>query len=222
MDKHLNNDLLLLGVTFLIIGLSVGSYSYSTYKEIKNLDTKIDFEMIDNNNSIPTMEKYYKYISYADYLNQKLAKNQNIPIKNTACIYLDYAQHNAIELYNLTDRKIDMDESKKFIATENIRTLYNMLGNYKTCKKSATYKSELDDILKKIEKKQNLYSDSDMRLEQYLNNTPVEGTYPTDIQEPLPAEKNQQQTEPVQEAYPQQPENIEQTYQQEVGPIPQN
>ena len=159
MNKYLNNDLLMLGITFLIVGIAVGSYSYSTYNEVKKLDSQIDFEMIDNNNSISTSEKYNKYIAFADFLNQKLAKNQNIPIKNTACVYLDYAQHNAIELYNLTDTKMDIDESKKIIAAENIRGLYNMLGNYKTCKKSATYKQELSEIIQKIEKKQNIKSE---------------------------------------------------------------
>lgn len=209
MNKYLNNDLLMLGITFLIVGIAVGSYSYSTYNEVKKLDSQIDFEMIDNNNSISTSEKYNKYIAFADFLNQKLAKNQNIPIKNTACVYLDYAQHNAIELYNLTDTKMDIDESKKIIAAENIRGLYNMLGNYKTCKKSATYKQELSEIIQKIEKKQNIKSDSDMRLEQFLNSRPVEESYSTEmLEESLESDSISQQPAGVQENYQPQLEQI--------------
>lgn len=170
MNKEMNNDLLTLGVIFLIIGLFVGSYSYATYKEIKELDSKLDFELIDNNNELSTLDKYYKYISFADFLNQKLSKNQNIPIKNASCVYLDYAQHNTIELYKLTSRKMDMDDSKKIIAAENVRTLYNTLENYKTCKKSNSYKEELKNILIDIEKKQNLHSDLQQNTNNIINN----------------------------------------------------
>lgn len=220
MDKYINNDLLFLGIIFLTIGLSVGSYSYSTYKEIKNLDTKIDFEMIDHNSELSPLDKYYKYISIADFLNQKLTKNQNIPIKNTSCVYLDYAQHNAIELYNLTERKLGMDEAKKFIAAENVRKLSNTLSNYKTCKKSAEYKNELNEILEKIEKRQNLYSEK-QPMDDYLNsynsrrldNIPQETDSTAEVQlqaqpeeystqpQPLAPIENEQQTYPNNETY---------------------
>ena len=61
-------------------------------------------------------------------------KNKDIPIKNSSCIYLDYARHNAIELYKLTNRKLDMDDAKKSVSAGNIRNLYNTLEYYNTCK----------------------------------------------------------------------------------------
>lgn len=213
MDKQLNNDLLVLGTIFLVIGLSVGSYSYSTYKEIKDLDTKLDFELIDNNNELSTQDKYYKYIAFADFLNQKLAKNKNIPMKNAACVYLDYAQHNTQELYKLTSRKMNMDESKKIIAAENVRSLYTTLDNYKTCKKSAIYKEELKNILVEIEQKQNLYSESQQQINDYPNNyKSIKNRIPTDSEEQqLPIETQNSNT--IQQTPPQNmPENLEENY----------
>ena len=50
MDNNTNNDMLLLGVSILIIGIMLGTYSFATYQETKNLEQKIDFEIIDDNN----------------------------------------------------------------------------------------------------------------------------------------------------------------------------
>ena len=120
MNNNTNNELIMLGSGILILGLVLGSYSFSTYLEVKELSQKIDFELIDDNNELSSSEKYYKYITIADFLNQKLNKNKNLAIKNSSCVYLDYAHHNAIELYRLTNRKLDMDDTKKKYVNKEI------------------------------------------------------------------------------------------------------
>ena len=151
MNQNNNNELMLLGTGILILGLVLGSYSFSTYIETRELGQKIDFELIDDNNELSSTEKYYKYIAIADFLNHKLAQNKDILIKNSSCIYLDYAQHNAIELHRLTSQKFITDESKKSTSASNVRGLYNTLDNYKTCKKTPLYKAELENILDEIQ-----------------------------------------------------------------------
>lgn len=168
MDNKTNNELIMLGTGILILGLVLGSYSLSTYVETKDLASKIDFELIDDNNELSSIEKYYKYISIADFLNQKLTKNKNLAIKTTSCVYLDYAQHNAIELYRLTNRKLDMDDTKKSVAAGNIRSLYNMLDNYTTCKKAIVYKAELQKILTDIQQEEKAVDNED-RMNRFLN-----------------------------------------------------
>ena len=168
MNDNNNNELIMLGAGMLLIGLVLGSYSLSTHIETKDLSSKIDFELIDDNNELSTIEKYYKYIQIADFLNQKLIKNKNLAIKTTSCIYLDYAQHNAIELYRLTNRKLDMDDTKKSVAAGNVRSLYNMLDNYTTCKKTPQYKSELQNILTDIQKEEKAV-DNEERMNRFLN-----------------------------------------------------
>ncbi len=168
MNDNNNNELIMLGAGMLLIGLILGSYSLSTYIETKDLSSKIDFELIDDNNELSSTEKYYKYIQIADFLNQKLIKNKNLAIKTTSCIYLDYAQHNAIELYHLTNRKLDMDDTKKSVAAGNVRSLYNMLDNYTTCKKTPQYKSELQNILTDIQKEEKAI-DNEERMNRFLN-----------------------------------------------------
>ena len=168
MNDNNNNELIMLGAGMLLIGLVLGSYSLSTHIETKDLSSKIDFELIDDNNELSTIEKYYKYIQIADFLNQKLIKNKNLAIKTTSCIYLDYAQHNAIELYHLTNRKLDMDDTKKSVAAGNVRSLYNMLDNYTTCKKTPQYKSELQNILTDIQKEEKAV-DNEERMNRFLN-----------------------------------------------------
>lgn len=168
MDKKTNSELMLLGTGILIVGLILGVYSISTYTEVKELEQKIDFELIDDNNDLSSSEKYYKYIQIADFLNQKLNKNKNLAIKNSSCIYLDYAHHNAIELYRLTNRKLDMDETKKSVAAGNIRGLFNMLDNYGTCKQAQKYKIELQNILLDIQKEEKVV-DNEERMNRFLN-----------------------------------------------------
>ncbi len=154
MDKS-SNDWLMLGIFLLVIGFILAVYSIATYTEIKSLGEKIDFELIDDNNSLSSSEKYYKNLTIADYLNQKINKNKNLPIKNSSCVYLDFAQHNAIELYTLTDTRLEVDEYKRKTATENVKALRTLLDSYNTCQKSKLYKAELDKILTDSEKKKN-------------------------------------------------------------------
>ena len=169
MDNNTNNGMLLLGVSILIIGIMLGTYSFATYQETKNLEQKIDFEIIDDNNELTSEEKYYKYLSIADFLNQKLDKNKDIPIKNSSCIYLDYARHNAIELYKLTNRKLDMDDAKKSVSAGNIRNLYNTLEYYNTCKQTDSYKIELKNLLDEIQKTEIKRNDNNTRINEFLN-----------------------------------------------------
>ena len=79
MSRYLfaNNEMLMLGAGILIIGAVLTSYSFSTYVEMQKLGEKIDFETFDKNNQISTTEKYYKYMEYSDFLNDKLKKNKN-------------------------------------------------------------------------------------------------------------------------------------------------
>ena len=168
-NRSNNNDLLMLGIMFLVIGGALGVYSISSYLELKNLGDKIDFELIDDNNQMSSTDKYYKYLSFADFLNQKLNKNKNIPIKYASCVYLDYAQHNAIELYRLTSRRMELDESKRSVAAGNVRGLVTMLDNYKTCNKTQSYKTELNNILDEIQKSENLPTDSNIRINRTID-----------------------------------------------------
>ena len=146
MEKRNPNDLLILGGTILLLGILLMSYSISTYRETKSLEDKIDFAEIDNNNSMSSSDKYFKYLSIADFLNQKLKKNEGLLMKNSSCVYLDYAQHNALALYRLTYNGMQTEESRRSVAAGNIRNLYSMLDNYKTTLKS---KSTVYDLLKK-------------------------------------------------------------------------
>lgn len=168
MDRD-TNGLLYSGVLVLLIGLFLLSYSISTYSEVKNLSQKIDFIEVDNNNQMSTSDKYYKYLSYSDYLNEKLKKNKNILIKNTSCVYLDYAQHNAISLYRLTYNGLQSDESRQSVAAGTVRGLYNMLDNYKTCKQTSTYKAELKDILDDIQRSDEIQAQKEDRMNTFMS-----------------------------------------------------
>lgn len=167
MDNN-TNDMLLLGISILGIGLLLASYSIASYAEIQNLNKKIDFELIDNNNDMSYSDKYYKYLSIADFMDQKLTKNKDILIKNTSCIYLDYAQHNAIELYRLTRKRLDTEESQKNVAAGVVRKLYNMLDNYRTCKQTESYKSELNKILEDIQHEETRHINNEQRMRDFL------------------------------------------------------
>lgn len=168
MSSNNTNNLLFLGISILVIGLFLLSYSITTYKEVQSLANKIDFEELDNNNQMSSSDKYFKYLSISDYLNQILNKNKNLLMKNSACVYLDYAQHNAISLYKLTYNGVQTEESRKSVATGNIRNLYTMLDNYKTCKQTENYKTELKNILDDIQKTDNLYSEREQRMESFM------------------------------------------------------
>lgn len=164
-----SNNFLLIGVIILIIGLFLMSYSVSTYKEVQDLASKIDFEELDNNNMMSSSDKYFKYLSYSDFLNQNLKKNKDLLLKNASCVYLDYAQHNAISLYKLTYRGFHTEFTRKNVSAGNVRSLYNMLDNYKSCKQYSAYKSELEHILEDIQKSDALYSHREERMEAFLD-----------------------------------------------------
>jgi len=169
MSNNSYNDSIMLGAGILLIGIMLSVYSVSTYFEVKKLGERIDFESIDNNLKMTASDKYYEYLKISDYLNKKLKKNKNIPIKNTACVYLDYAQHNAIEIYRLTERKQELDETKKNAAAGIVRSLSKMTDNYKTCKNSALYKQELEKILKDIENADKNKIDTEQRMNEFLD-----------------------------------------------------
>lgn len=172
MSKNKNsatNELLMLGLGILIIGLILASYSISTYVEIRDLAEKIDFEMIDNNTKLSSSDKYYKYVAISDFLTKKLNKNKDIPVKNASCVYMDYAQSNALKMYMLTNKKQMTDPAKMSFSAGNIRTLYGIYDNYKTCKHQAEYKAELENILKEIENADNKKYDSEERMTNFLS-----------------------------------------------------
>ena len=180
MDEN-NNDLLLLGLSILGMGLLLAGYSISAYLEVKHLNEKIDFETLANSTDMSVSDKYYEYLSIDDFLEHKLTKNKNIPIKNISCVYLDYAQQNAIDLYNLTNKKLDSSDSRRNVTTGIIRKLYNALEDYKTCKQYESYKKELKDLLQDIQKSENFHADYEQRrnsILDYRQEPPNENTPP--------------------------------------------
>jgi hypothetical protein len=158
----------MLGIGILIIGLILGIYSVTTFVEVKNLSEKVDLELIDSDTKLTSTDKFYEYQSIAEFLNKKLNQNKGIPIKNTSCVYLDYAHQNAILMYNLADRRLDADPTKKNQAATNIRSLYKMYDNYKGCRQSAGLKEELSKYIADIDKSLN-GSDREERMNNFLN-----------------------------------------------------
>jgi hypothetical protein len=136
---------------------------------VKNFAKNVDFELVDGNIELSSEDKYYKYLTFADYINKKLNKNRNLPIKNSSCTYLNYAQHNAIELYQLTNLKMEGDAAKRNVASGNIRTLYDIIDSYSTCKAYPEYKTELKNILTEIEQTANSNIDTELRMQKFLN-----------------------------------------------------
>lgn len=168
MNKK-NNNLLALGISILVLGLMLLSYSISSYTELKSLDEKMNFDELDNNVQMSTTDKYYRYLSNSDFLTQKLNKNKDLLFKNSTCVYLDYAEHNAVSLYELTYNGVQTDDSRKDVAAGNLRSLLKILDNYRTCKQSSTYKDELKHILDDIEKSDSLYSNTEERMNNFMN-----------------------------------------------------
>ncbi len=196
MEKSYNNWLAL-GVSILIMGIMLMTYSLTTYKQTKTLADKIDFQEVDNNTQMSTSDKYFKYLSYADYLNDELKKNKDLLIKNSTCNYVDYAQHNAISLYKLTYSGLQTDETRQNVAAGNIRSLLSMLDNYKTCKQTQNYKSELQNLLDDIQKTNQLHSQRDERMEAFMKikEKPIDNTNDINTQNPqtyddIPAEED--------------------------------
>jgi hypothetical protein len=167
MEK--DNSLLFKGMLILGFGLLLSAYSISSYIEVKNFAKNVDFELVDGNIELSSEDKYYKYLTFADYINKKLNKNRNLPIKNSSCTYLNYAQHNAIELYQLTNLKMEGDAAKRNVASGNIRTLYDIIDSYSTCKAYPEYKTELKNILTEIEQTANSNIDTELRMQKFLN-----------------------------------------------------
>lgn len=167
MEK--DNSLLFKGMLILGFGLLLSAYSISSYIEVKNFAKNVDFELVDGNVELSSEDKYYKYLTFADYINKKLNKNRNLPIKNSSCTYLNYAQHNAIELYQLTNLKMEGDAAKRNVASGNIRTLYDIIDSYSTCKAYPEYKTELKNILTEIEQTANSNIDTELRMQKFLN-----------------------------------------------------
>lgn len=168
MNKK-NNNLLALGISILVLGLMLLSYSISSYTELKSLDEKMNFDELDNNVQMSTTDKYYRYLSNSDFLTQKLNKNKDLLFKNSTCVYLDYAEHNAVSLYELTYNGVQTDDSRKDVAAGNIRSLLKILDSYRTCKQFSTYKDELKHILDDIEKSDSLYSNTEERMNNFMN-----------------------------------------------------
>ncbi len=168
-----NNNLLIIGILTIIVGIILLIYSIISYAEIKALSNKIDFDELENNNQISTQDKYYKHLSISDYLNQAINKNKNLPLKNTSCIYVDYAQRNTILMYKLIFKGVHEDLSKRDVVEGNIKHLQDALNNYKMCKNASRYKKELDDILDEIKKNNDMQADKRLIMETFLN-TPSE------------------------------------------------
>lgn len=183
-----NNELLMLGAGLLIIGVVLTTYSVSTYIEMQKLEQRIDFETVDKNNQLSSTEKYYKYMEYSDFLNMKLKENRRIPLKRVSCIYLDYAQHNAIEMYYLTKNKMSADETKKTFSTNNVKILYDIMSNYKSCKQSSGYKVILEQLMEESQNSEKERLKADERMNEFLygsSTTPPEITPEEEIDETL-------------------------------------
>lgn len=167
MYKKSYNGLLTLGIGVIIVGLALLVYSITSYSEVKLVTDKIDFDELDNNNQISTSDKYYKYLSIWDTLNQKLEKNKNLPIKNMSCAYLDYAQHNIKSLYKLVYKSANEDASRRTVVEGNIKSLTDLYQNYKTCRKTALYIEELNKIKDEIENSDDIFYQG--RMETFIN-----------------------------------------------------
>ena len=166
-NKKSYNGLLTLGIVSILAGLALLIYCITSYSEVKLLTDKIDFDELDNNIHISTSDKYYKHLSIWDTLNQKLEKNKNLPVKNMSCAYLDYAQHNIKSLYKLIYKSANEDTSRRAVVEGNIKSLSDMYDNYKSCRKVALYKDELDKMLNEIENSDDIFYQG--RMETFIN-----------------------------------------------------
>lgn len=164
-----NNRLLFVGSVVILAGVALFIYSITTYIETKKLYDKIDFETLENNYKMPTSDKYVKHLEIADYLNKELIKHKDLPIKNTTCVYLDYACHNAKAMYKLIFTGMRDNGERRQGVEDSIKALSERISDYKTCKKYSFYKSELQNLLDDIEKAQDLYVSTDIKLDTFLN-----------------------------------------------------
>ena len=175
MKKNSYNDLLYLGIFILFVGISLLCYSIVSYKEVKKLESQIDFEELEDP-KLPSSKKYDKYIIISDFLNNNLEKYKNLPVKSTVCIYLDYSQHNAISLYNLVYNSNTGDQVQKDSTLKYLKYLYSQYGNYKTCKSYESYHKEIANLVDKAEKdkEMDLLKESNMEKFLYGNNQNIE------------------------------------------------
>ena len=155
--KKSYNGLLILGIVSIIAGLSLLIYCITSYSEIKLVTDKIDFDELDNNIQISTSDKYYKYLSIWDMLNEKLEKNKNLPVKNMSCAYLDYSQHNIKSMYKLIFKSANEDSTSGSVVEGNIKTLQELYKNYKSCRKTALYMDELDKMIVEIDNADDIF-----------------------------------------------------------------
>lgn len=167
MDNDINKHLAL-GISLLVIGTLIGNYSLSIYLEVKQLYEQVNFSIVDYNNNMSTAEKYNKYLSYADIINQKLTKKKDLLIKNASCIYPEFATHNTLELYALT-KKMDFDESKIGVVTANVRELYSMLKYYSRCENAQQNKAALENILNEIQQNETNKLNNEQRINEMIN-----------------------------------------------------
>ena len=58
-----SNEMLMLGVGVLIVGIVLASYSFSTYSEMKQLENQFDFDTLDKNTQISSSDKYLSIFS---------------------------------------------------------------------------------------------------------------------------------------------------------------
>lgn len=166
MDKHTNN-MLFTGILFLVLGLVLLAYSISSFIETRELTNKIDFTELENNNQMPDSDKYFQYLSNADFLNQKLNQNKNLPFKNASCAYVDYAQRNALDLYKLIENQTE--STRKEVAEGNIKSLLTIYENYKTCKNISKYKEELNKILENQQRQNELFEED--RMNRFIDDS---------------------------------------------------
>lgn len=155
------------GIFAIICGIFLFCYSIKSYTEIRYLNNNIIFDELDNNTRMSTNDKYYKYLSIGDFLNNKLDKNKKLPIKNTSCVYVDYAQHNILSLYRLIYKISNDDSSRKAVVEGNIRSFLIMLENYKNCRKYDLYKVELQSLIEEIQKTDKIMMEN--RIDAFLN-----------------------------------------------------
>lgn len=199
MSKQIlkNNELLMLGTGLLILGAVLATYSISTYMEMQKLEQRIDFETVDKNNQLSSNEKYYKYMEYSDFLNLKLKENRKIPIKRVSCVYLDYAQHNAVEMYYLAKNKMSADETKKTFSEDNVKNLYDIMSNYKSCKQTSGYKVILEQLIEESQNADKERQKADDRMNEFLYGsvtTPPVVTTEEETEETLPQNDGTSQT----------------------------
>ena len=167
MDKN-NNDLLLLGIFILFVGIALFSYSVVSFKEVKSITSQINLEELDDPRMSSTT-KYDKRATIADFLMNKLEKYKTLPVKNTVCIYMDYAQNNLISIYNLTYNSGHSESYQKKDALKYLNNLSIMYQNYKTCKQYTEYNKELANLIDKAEKSSEEEYYRESKMENFLH-----------------------------------------------------